>query len=53
MRKTEERQDKSEKVRHTNTADKPKERLSDRDLAELMGTKRDTYTRRRGAVRKR
>lgn len=53
MREVQERQDKPEKVRHTNTADKPKERLSDRELAELMGTNRDTYTRRRGAVRKR
>ncbi len=53
MRKTQERQDKAEKVQHTNTADKPKERLSDRELEELMGCNRDTYTRRRGAVRKR
>lgn len=27
------------------------ERLSDRDIKELMGTNRQTYTRRNGAVR--
>lgn len=53
MRKAQERQGESEEVQHTNTADKPQERLSERELAELMGTNRDTYTRRRGAVRRR
>lgn len=53
MKEAQKRRDKPESVQHTNTEDKARERLSDRDLAELMGTKRDTYTRRRGAVRKR
>lgn len=53
MNEAQERRGKPERIRNTNTAIKQKERLSDRDLAELMGTNRDTYTRRRGAVRKR
>lgn len=53
MREAQERRGKPESIRHTNTVDKTKERLSDRELAELMGVNRDTYTRRRGAVRKR
>ena len=31
---------------------KSKEKLSERDLAELMGTNRDRYTRRHGAIRR-
>lgn len=53
MREAQERRGKSERIQHTNTADKPVERLSARELADLMGTNRGTYTRRRGAVRKR
>lgn len=53
MRELQERRGEPERVRHTNITDKPKVRLSDRELADLMGTNRDTYTRRRGAVRKR
>lgn len=32
---------------------KRNERLSERELAELMGTNRDTYKRHRGSVRRR
>ncbi|WP_432355297.1 hypothetical protein [Sporosarcina sp. A2] len=53
MKNAQERQGKPERIQHTHTANKPIERLSDKDLAELMGTNRDTYIRRRGAVRKR
>ncbi|VDG98891.1 Uncharacterised protein [Lysinibacillus sphaericus] len=41
------------KSNRSGTNKKKSDRLSDWELAELMGTKRDTYTRRRGAVRKR
>lgn len=53
MRKPYEASRKPERVQDTITAEKPKEQLSDRELAELMGINRDTFTRRRGAVRKR
>lgn len=35
------------------TRRKSNERLSERELAELMGTGRDTYKRHRGSVRRR
>lgn len=34
-------------------SDKPKERLTDRDWAEIMGVNRQTYKRVNGAVRRR
>lgn len=37
----------------TKAGDMPKERLTHRQIEELMGTKRDTYRRYRGAVRRR
>ncbi len=35
------------------TSDKPKERLTDRDFAELMGVHRPTYGRVKGRVKQR
>ena len=32
---------------------KPKEKLTQREIEELMGTKRDTYKRKNGAIRRR
>lgn len=43
MQKSHKRQDKPERGLHTNLADKPQERLSYRELEEMMGTKQDTY----------
>lgn len=37
----------------TKATDKPKEQLSQWELEELMGTRRDTFKRHRGSVRKR
>lgn len=37
----------------TNIPAKSKERLSDRELADLMGVNRQTHKRVRGAIRKR
>ena len=34
----------------TRTSAKPKERLTDRDWAELMGTNRATYARKKGGA---
>lgn len=43
----------SEVERHSTKAKgKPKEQLSDREWAELMGTKRQTYRRKNGAIRR-
>ena len=36
----------------TRARDKREERLTDRELAELMGVNRDIYTRRGGAIRR-
>ena len=33
--------------------EKPKKKLKQREIEELMGTKRDTYKRKNGAVRRR
>lgn len=35
------------------TQDKPKEQLTDREIRDLMGTNRQTYHRKNGAVRRR
>jgi hypothetical protein len=40
------------KKRKTKPKPKKKENLSFRDIEELMGTRRDTYERRNGAVRR-
>ncbi len=53
MKQPQEPRNEAEMNLNTNTADKPEKRLSDKELADLMGTNRDTYTRRRGSVRKR
>ena len=37
----------------TRTSKKRNEQLSERELAELMGTNRDTFKRHRGSVRRR
>lgn len=36
----------------TNKVDSPKENLTRKELEELMGTKRDTYKRKNGAIRR-
>ncbi|MEH7521997.1 hypothetical protein V7149_01740 [Bacillus sp. JJ1503] len=40
------------KDKDKSTNNKSNEKLSDRDLAELMGTNRPTYRRVRGAIRR-
>lgn len=40
-------------LKSSETQDKPKERLTDRELRDLMGTNRQTYHRRNGAIRSR
>lgn len=43
---------KSPKKKTSKPKQKKKEKLSFRDIEELMGTRRDTYERRNGAVRR-
>ena len=52
MKKPHNERNEAEADLNTNTADNPKERLSEREWNEIMGVNRDTYTRRNGAVRK-
>ena len=45
------RRDELEKL-STNTSKRPKEEFSRREIEELMGTKRDTFKRHRGSIRR-
>jgi hypothetical protein len=49
---SQEQKEQLEKAKSSKKKHKRKENLSFRDLEELMGTRRETYERRNGAVRR-